>query len=177
MEPTLANSPELQSPPEATKQPATVPSTGHDPNAQGEGSVEVVKPKEKDTDVLDPDYVGPAKTVKQDVSIAQEADPMRQQTGPHGTYLDREQRLAAEIARAKVEGREPDLENPPPIAGTPVFPTDDLAKRFPADPKHEIPVLDTVERVVGTDDPTTLRPEDHAEYERNSKAKELTSAE
>jgi len=33
-------------------------------------------------------------------------------------YLDHEQLIAAEIKRAEIEGREPDLENPSPIAGS-----------------------------------------------------------
>lgn len=45
--------------------------------------------------------------------------------GIHGrrttsTYLDFEERKAAEIQRAKIEGRKPDLENPPAVAGTPL---------------------------------------------------------
>jgi hypothetical protein len=37
-----------------------------------------------------------------------------------GPYLDQVEREAAEIRRAKIENREPDLENPPAVAGTPL---------------------------------------------------------
>lgn len=37
-----------------------------------------------------------------------------------GPYLDQEERRLAEIRRAAVEGREPDLDNPPATAGTPL---------------------------------------------------------
>jgi hypothetical protein len=72
------------------------------------------------------------------------------------------QREAAEIQRAKLEDREPDLENPPPMAGTPVVPTAVLESRYPGD--YGIPVAGTQEVVVGTDDSTTLAPEDHQAY-------------
>lgn len=35
-----------------------------------------------------------------------------------GPYMDEVDRRQAEVNRARVEGREPDLDNPPPIAGT-----------------------------------------------------------
>lgn len=38
----------------------------------------------------------------------------------HGVYLDYELRRVAEEQRAKVEGREPNLENPPATVGTPL---------------------------------------------------------
>lgn len=37
-----------------------------------------------------------------------------------GPYLDEEEARLAEIRRAKVEGREPDLDNPPATAGIPL---------------------------------------------------------
>lgn len=37
-----------------------------------------------------------------------------------GPYLDREEARLAEIRRAEIEGREPDLENPPATAGIPL---------------------------------------------------------
>ncbi len=118
-------------------------------------------------DSLDPDYVGPRKLVAVEQTIAQEADPQRRRPGGnHNTYLDREQRVRAEIIRAKVEGREPDLDNPPPSAGTPPKPTEVLADQFPA--SHKIPVNLVTEQSVGTDDPTTLRPEDHEDWDRNN---------
>lgn len=45
-------------------------------------------------------------------------DPNRRLPG--GVYLDHKQRAEAEIARAAVEGREPDLENPPAYSGAPL---------------------------------------------------------
>lgn len=51
-------------------------------------------------------------------------DPMR--SLPGGVYLDDVERERAEIARAKVEGREPDLDNPPAIQSTPVVPRKNL---------------------------------------------------
>lgn len=46
-------------------------------------------------------------------------DPMRQVPGT-SRYLDDVQREEAEIARAKVEGREPNLKNPPAMQSTPL---------------------------------------------------------
>ena len=40
-------------------------------------------------------------------------------------YLDHEQLIAAEIKRAEIEGREPDFENPPPIASSIVIYSDE----------------------------------------------------
>jgi hypothetical protein len=39
---------------------------------------------------------------------------------PGGIYLDVQERERAELSRAKSEGREPDLDNPPAVAGTPL---------------------------------------------------------
>jgi hypothetical protein len=44
------------------------------------------------------------------------------QNRPPGIYMDDLEREGAEVWRAKLEGREPDLENPPPTAGTPLRP-------------------------------------------------------
>lgn len=57
-------------------------------------------------------------TVDEDFVYPHEADPRR--SLPGGVYLDQVQREKAEIARAKAEGREPDLDNPPAAAGTPL---------------------------------------------------------
>lgn len=57
-------------------------------------------------------------TVEEDFVYPHEADPRR--ALPGGVYLDQVQREKAEIARAKAEGREPDLDNPPAAAGTPL---------------------------------------------------------
>lgn len=58
-----------------------------------------------------------------------------------GPYLDDVEREQAEIRRAKVEGREPDLDNPPPTAGTVLVPKSMLVERD-ADKNH---LSDTVE--------------------------------
>jgi hypothetical protein len=118
-----------------------------------------------DEDTLDPNYVGPKKEFVQEYSIAQEADPQRAKPGGEGIYLDREERKRAEIYRAEREGREPDLDNPPPIAGTPTYPTADLKGRYPGD--YEIPVAGTQTVIVGTDDSTEVAPEDLVAYQEN----------
>jgi hypothetical protein len=59
------------------------------------------------------------KVKPKELVILSETDPARELPG--GTYLDRVERERAEVARAKVEGREPDLDNPPACAGTPVI--------------------------------------------------------
>jgi hypothetical protein len=43
-----------------------------------------------------------------------------------GTYLDEVERQGSELERAAREGREPDLENPPANAGTPLVTADQL---------------------------------------------------
>lgn len=45
-----------------------------------------------------------------------------------GPYLDQVENEAAEIRRAKIEDREPDLVNPPPAAGTPLVTGPELVK-------------------------------------------------
>ncbi len=61
------------------------------------------KPK---TETVDVEFIYPAQT-----------DPNRRIPGPN-PYLDDVERARAEIVRAEVEGREPDLENPGAHAGT-----------------------------------------------------------
>ena len=49
------------------------------------------------------------------------SDPRREINRDYGAvYLDQVQRREAEVLRAKVEGREPDLDNPPAVQGTPL---------------------------------------------------------
>lgn len=55
-------------------------------------------------------------------------DPMRRLGG---VYLDDELRREAEIARAKVEDREPDLENPPAMQSTPLVASHTLERLDP----------------------------------------------
>ena len=69
----------------------------------------------------DLDYVGPPKTVDVPYAYPSHADPERAKDKT-GIYLDDVQRRDAEIVRARVEGREPDLENPPATQGTPLMP-------------------------------------------------------
>lgn len=58
-----------------------------------------------------------------------------------GPYLDDVEREQAEIRRAKMENREPDLDNPPPTAGTVLVPKSMLVERD-VDKNH---LSDTVE--------------------------------
>lgn len=46
-----------------------------------------------------------------------------------GPYLDQIAKEQAEIQRAKLEGREPDLDNPPAVAGTPLVTAAELVDR------------------------------------------------
>lgn len=57
--------------------------------------------------------------------ITQKTAPDRNAT-PGGVYLDDLQRSQAEELRAEVEGRKPDLENPPAVAGTPLRTAEEL---------------------------------------------------
>lgn len=82
------------------------------------------EPRSKPTS-QSPRYAGPVATG--DVDYGSEpnvhdedvisADPART---PQGTYLDQEMRRKREVERARIENREPDLENPPAIQGTPL---------------------------------------------------------
>lgn len=67
-------------------------------------------------------YEGEPKEVEVAYTYPTHLDPNRQ-ADPHGIYLDDVQRSQAEVQRAKVEDREPDLENPPAIASTPLMTT------------------------------------------------------
>jgi hypothetical protein len=51
--------------------------------------------------------------------------------GPYFDDLDRE---AAEVRRAKAEGREPDLDNPPPTVGTHLVTANQLTDNIPSNP-------------------------------------------
>lgn len=78
---------------------------------------------------------------------------------PGGVYLDVEERKAAEIKRAEIEGREPDLDNPGSTAGTSIF-TEAAARNvlglpqnvsIDVEPVQSLPVdvTDGVEQVEG----------------------------
>jgi hypothetical protein len=58
--------------------------------------------------------------VATDFYVAQKLDERRLVPGT-SPYWDDVERERAEIQRAKIEGREPDLENPPPTQGTPLY--------------------------------------------------------
>ncbi len=90
------------------------------------------------------DYTGKPKEVQVDFTYPTHTDPMRAKD-PHGIYLDDVQRENAEIQRAKVEGREPDLENPPSIQGTPLQASHIVQSNLPGDfvikPDVTLPVV------------------------------------
>jgi hypothetical protein len=81
-------------------------------------------------------------------------DPDRQKS-PHGVYLDDVDRAKAEVVRAQQEGREPDLDNPPAVASTPVVPT--VVAQSYAQPGVQAPVDFTAPVSVGV-------PEDQIPY-------------
>lgn len=79
------------------------------------------------TDIRDDDketlaYLGEPKEAELAYTYQSHMDPNRQ-VDPHGVYLDDVERRNAELARAKVEDRDPDLENPPATCSTPLVPT------------------------------------------------------
>lgn len=78
------------------------------------------------------DYNGPATEIEREFVYASHLDPARQRD-PNGIYLDDLQRREAEVLRAKVENREPDLDNPPAICGTPLVPVQTAKSNLPAD--------------------------------------------
>jgi hypothetical protein len=51
-----------------------------------------------------------------------------------GPYLDMEEAVQAEIRRARAEGREPDLENPPPTVGQPYVLAHEVTDNIPSNP-------------------------------------------
>jgi len=61
--------------------------------------------------------------VKTEFYVVQKLDERRLVPGSN-PYLDDVERERAEIQRAKIEGREPDLENPPAVQGTPYVTTE-----------------------------------------------------
>jgi hypothetical protein len=107
----------------------------------GKTALNVDKPEEAD-------YVGPREVVDKDFTYPTHTDPQRYVDGHnHGIYLDDEMRRAGEIQRAKVEGREPNLENPPAVQGTPLLPTAVVKKSLPGD--HVVDPDVTLEVAVG----------------------------
>jgi hypothetical protein len=67
-------------------------------------------------------YLGEPKDVEIGYTFESHLDPRRQVDGT-GVYLDDIQRRDAELIRARAEGREPDLDNPPAVASTPLVPS------------------------------------------------------
>lgn len=81
--------------------------------------------------------------------FATHLDPARQIPGTN-PYLDDVQRAQAEVQRAAVEGRKPDLKNPPATQGTPLKTVDELRADLPA--SFSIKPDFTQEIVVGATD-------------------------
>lgn len=79
-------------------------------------AAEVEEPKKQPTKVEDQEFVYPTHT-----------DPMRLVPGT-SPYLDDEQRRTAEVERARIEDREPDLKNPPAMQSTPLVERNALAR-------------------------------------------------
>lgn len=94
------------------------------------------------------DYVGEPTVVDVEFTYPTHTDPMR--VNSHNVFLDDEMRKAAEIQRAKVEGREPDLENPPAMQGTPLQPTTEVRKNLPGD--HVVEAEVSLPVVVGVNE-------------------------
>lgn len=94
-------------------------------------------------------YKGEPKLTEIDFVYATHLDPARQ-NDPNGVYLDDVQRAQAEIQRAKVEKREPDLENPPATTSTMVVPTHVARTMVAGD--VDVPVSFSQEVMVGTNE-------------------------
>lgn len=141
-----------------------------DPNAGRDASdspIDAAKDGNKDTKApLEGESNDEAKnttTIDKDFVFMHRLDPARQIPGTN-KYLDVEQRKAAEIDRAAVEGREPDLENPPASQGTPYRSAEQLAAELPP---HATVKADVTLPVVVTED-------DAADAQkREDRAKEL----
>ena len=67
-------------------------------------------------------HLGEPKDVEIAYTISTHLDP-RRQVDANGVYLDDVERRKAEVLRARAEDREPNLDNPPPIASDTVVPT------------------------------------------------------
>jgi hypothetical protein len=68
----------------------------------------------------------------QEVAFYASQDGIRGRDG--GPYFDYEDRLSAELRRAKAEDREPDLDNPPPTVGTHLVTAAQLTDNIPSNP-------------------------------------------
>lgn len=95
----------------------------------------------------EPEYLGPPKEVEKEFTYATHVDPARRLGG--GPYLDDVMRQQAEITRAKIEGREPDLKNPPAMQSTPLVPINVARGYVPGDQAHHVEADVTLPVVVG----------------------------
>lgn len=103
---------------------------------------------------FDVNYSGKPKKFQRDFTFPTHLDEARQATPNTAPYLDDEMRRAAEIQRAKVEDRKPDLDNPPAMQGTPLIATD-IAKGL-AFGAGDVPVAATLP-VMGGNTPEKKR--------------------
>lgn len=116
--------------------------------------------KKSDTDAKDNlNYEGPAKEFDQEYVMATHLDPARQ-VDTHGVYLDDVQRTEQELIRARVEGRKPDLKNPPKTAGDVILTTATARKFLPSDTLIPAEIVFTNKVVIGNepaDEPAELK--------------------
>lgn len=134
---------------DTTTTPTDVPNLANTKEAN-----EDAEAKHNEAEKFPSEYVGEPKEVDTDFVYPTHLDPNRQ-ADQSGIYLDDEQRRAAEIQRAKVEGRKPDLKNPPSTQGTPLLRTDVAARNVPGDiAEQTIPNAEkvTLSVVVGVND-------------------------
>lgn len=100
--------------------------------------------------VVDLHYTGEPKQEDQDFTYPTHTDPARKLIST-SNYLDDVQRHDAEILRAKVEDREPDLENPPSVQGTPLMPSYVVRANVPGD--HIVEADVTLPVTIGRNEP------------------------
>lgn len=90
------------------------------------------------------DYQGPPKMIDLDYTTMSHTDQARINSSA-GIYLDDVKRIEAEKVRAAIEGREPDLVNPPSYGGDVLKPTLDAAKTLPGDYSIPVSSVQTIE--------------------------------
>lgn len=117
------------------------------PQTEGLGHKSEAEDSVDNLDAYDDLYDGEPKVVAQEFSYPTHMDPRRGVSGSDGPYLDDVERERAEVIRARQENREPDLDNPPAIQGTPLIPTHVLKSQVPGD--YEVPVDVVAPVVVG----------------------------
>lgn len=89
------------------------------PDEQVEQVNTATAPTQNFDDPNSADYVGEPAVVDKEFVYVGHLDTARQ-SDRTGVYLDDVQRRQAEITRAQIENREPDLDNPPATQGTPM---------------------------------------------------------